>query len=56
MMGIPMDAIFQHVHNCNMKKVSGIGPRGNKIDAIKPEGWVKPNGGIAKLLGDSLDK
>jgi predicted HAD superfamily Cof-like phosphohydrolase len=55
-MGIPMDRIFEHVHNCNMKKVRGRTTRGNDVDAIKPAGWVPPNQGIAKLLEDALDR
>ena len=55
MMGLPFEKIFDHVHNCNMKKQRGIGPRGNVIDAIKPPGWQPPNQGIAKILEDSLD-
>jgi predicted HAD superfamily Cof-like phosphohydrolase len=55
MMGLPLDKIFTHVHNCNMKKVRGVGTRGNAIDAVKPEGWQPPNQGIAKLLEDHLD-
>ncbi len=56
MMGLPMDKIFDHVHNCNMKKMKGIGVRGNAIDAVKPPGWVAPEQGIAKLLEDALDE
>ena len=54
-MGIPLDKIFNHVHECNMKKRRGVTSRGNAIDAVKPEGWVAPNQGIAKLLEDHLD-
>lgn len=56
MMGLPMDKIFNHVHNCNMLKKKGITSRGNAIDAIKPEGWVAPQQGIAKILEDVLDE
>jgi predicted HAD superfamily Cof-like phosphohydrolase len=55
-MGIPMDKIFEHVHNCNMKKQRGQTTRGNDVDAIKPPGWIPPNQGIAKLLEDALDR
>jgi predicted HAD superfamily Cof-like phosphohydrolase len=55
MMGIPFDKIFQHVHNCNMKKRKGVTSRGNAIDAVKPEGWQPPNQGIAKIIEDHLD-
>lgn len=54
MMGIPFDKIFDHVHNCNMRKVRGMTSRGNAIDAVKPPGWVPPNQGIAKILEDHL--
>jgi predicted HAD superfamily Cof-like phosphohydrolase len=54
MMGLPFDKIFDHVHTCNLQKQRGVGPRGNAIDAIKPEGWVPPEQGIAKLLEDYL--
>lgn len=56
MMGLPFEKIFDHVHNCNMKKRRGVGSRGNAIDAIKPDGWQPPNQGIAKLLEDCLDE
>lgn len=55
MMGLPLDKIFDHVHNCNMRKVRGVGSRGNAIDAVKPPGWAPPNQGIAKLIEDHLD-
>jgi predicted HAD superfamily Cof-like phosphohydrolase len=56
MMGIPFDKIFNHVHNCNMKKIRGTTSRGNAVDAQKPPGWVSPNQGIAKILEDDLDE
>lgn len=55
-MGLPLEKIFDHVHNCNMKKQRGRTTRGNDVDAIKPDGWVSPNQGIAKLLEDALDR
>ena len=54
MMKLPIEAIFDHVHDCNMKKLLGTTKRGNKVDAVKPDGWVGPEQGIAKLIGDAI--
>lgn len=42
MMGLPWEDMWQEVHRANMEKVRGIGPRGNKVDCVKPEGWTPP--------------
>lgn len=54
-MGLPMNGIWQAVHSANMKKQRGITKRGNKIDAIKPEGWVGPEQAIAALILRRID-
>lgn len=33
---------FEHVHECNMKKVRKSTPR-SEWDVVKPEGWEAPN-------------
>jgi hypothetical protein len=50
-MGLPMDALFNIVHEANMKKVRGMTKRGNPNDASKPEGWKDPKESIKELLG-----
>ena len=54
-MGIPFQAIWDVVHSANMKKVRGITKRGNKHDAVKPEGWVGPEQAIAALILRKID-
>ena len=49
-MGLPFQAIWDHVHRANMRKVRGETKRGNNIDAKKPEGWVSPEAGIATII------
>ena len=49
-MGLPFQAIWDHVHRANMRKVRGETKRGNSIDARKPEGWVSPEAGIAAII------
>ena len=49
-MGLPFQAIWDHVHRANMRKVRGEAKRGNSIDARKPEGWVSPEAGIAAII------
>jgi predicted HAD superfamily Cof-like phosphohydrolase len=55
MMGLPFQEIWDHVHRANMQKERGITKRGNAVDAIKPEGWVAPEAGIAALLLRRID-
>jgi len=49
-MGLPFDEIWQAVQSANMHKVRGMTKRGNKIDAVKPEGWVGPEAAIARAI------
>jgi predicted HAD superfamily Cof-like phosphohydrolase len=55
MMGLPFQEIWDHVHRANMQKVKGVTKRGNDIDAVKPEGWIAPEAGIAALLLRRID-
>jgi len=50
LMGLPFDAIWAAVQHANMSKVRGMTTRGNAVDAAKPEGWVGPEGAIAKVI------
>lgn len=49
-MGLPFDEIWAAVHSANMRKVSGPTKRGNKVDAMKPVGWVGPEAEIARAI------
>ena len=49
-MGLPFQAIWDHVHRANMRKVRGETKRGYDLDAQKPEGWVSPEAGIAAII------
>lgn len=49
-MGLPFDEIWAAVHAANMRKVAGPTKRGNKVDAMKPEGWVGPETAIAQAI------
>jgi len=49
-MGINLPRILDIVHEANMDKVPGTTSRGYMQDAIKPEGWVGPEGMIALEL------
>lgn len=42
LMNLPWDELWSDVHRANMAKVRGVGPRGNLVDCIKPEGWIGP--------------
>lgn len=42
-MGLPFEEGFNRVHEANMQKLRGVGPRGYANDVIKPEGWVAPD-------------
>lgn len=53
--GIPMNQIWQAVHDANMKKIRGITKRGNAVDAVKPEGWAGPEQTIAALILRRID-
>lgn len=50
-MGLPFDDIWHAVQSANMQKVRGMTKRGNKVDAVKPEGWVGPEAAIARAIG-----
>ena len=50
-MGIPWRQLWNEVQRANMDKVRGIGPRGVKVDCIKPDGWQPPN--IEKILKEA---
>ena len=49
-MGLPFQAIWDHVHRANMRKVRGETKRGNSVDARKPEDWISPEAGIATII------
>lgn len=49
-MGLPFNEIWQAVHSANMRKVAGPTKRGNKVDAMKPVGWVGPEAEIARAI------
>lgn len=42
MLGLPWAELWDDVHGANMDKVPGVGPRGQKVDVIKPVGWIPP--------------
>ena len=54
-MGIPLAAVWDLVQAANMKKIKGMTKRGIANDAVKPDGWVGPEAGIAALLARKLD-
>jgi len=54
-MGLPFNDIWYAVHHANMQKVRGTTKRGNKVDAMKPEGWVGPEATIARAIDRKLD-
>ena len=54
-MGLPFDEIWNAVQGANMRKVSGQTKRGNKVDAMKPEGWVGPEAEIARAIQHKVD-
>ena len=49
-MDIPVQECWNAVQQANMKKVRGTTKRGNKVDAMKPEGWRGPEGLIAAAI------
>lgn len=49
-LGLPFAQIWEAVQAANMRKVAGPTKRGNKIDAMKPEGWVGPEAAIARAI------
>jgi predicted HAD superfamily Cof-like phosphohydrolase len=54
-MGLPFEEIWQAVQSANMQKVRGIGKRGNKVDAVKPAGWVGPEAAIARAINRRVE-
>ena len=54
-MGLPFQAIWDHVHRANMRKVRGETKRGNSIDARKPSGWIGPEAGIATIILEKIN-
>jgi len=55
MMGLPFEKIWTAVQKANMAKKPGVTSRGNKVDAVKPPGWVGPEAEIAKAIEESID-
>ena len=53
--GIPLSAVWDAVHRCNMKRVKQRTER-HERDAVKPEGWVGPETEIARILGIALEE
>lgn len=54
-MGLPFDEIWASVQAANMRKVAGPTKRGNKVDAMKPAGWVGPETEIARAISRSIE-
>lgn len=54
-MGLPFEEIWAAVQSANMHKVAGPTKRGNKVDAMKPEGWVGPEAAIARAIQRKAD-
>lgn len=54
-MGLPFDDIWRAVQTANMQKVRGPTKRGNKVDAMKPAGWVSPEPAIARAIQRQAD-
>lgn len=48
MMGLPWPQLWDDVQRANMAKMRGVTHRGNKVDVMKPPGWVPPDG--ARIL------
>lgn len=55
-MGVPAQECWNVVQKANMAKVRGTTSRGNAIDARKPEGWVPPEGELARILEKAFDR
>ena len=53
-MGLPLEQVFNVVHDANMQKTPGSTNRGVKQDAQKPEGWQPPEEKINKILNKYL--
>lgn len=51
--GVQIDAAFEAVHQCNMKKKLGIVEKRNNPlgDAVKPQDWSGPEEALAEILG-----
>jgi predicted HAD superfamily Cof-like phosphohydrolase len=50
-LGLPWKELWDDVQRANMTKERGVGKRGNKVDCIKPAGWVGPK--TLKLLEEA---
>lgn len=56
MMGLPWEEAWSEVQRANLEKVPGVTHRGNKVDAVKPEGWRPPDhDSILALYGYAAD-
>ena len=55
-MGLPFEEIWNAVQAANMRKERGMTSRGNKVDAIKPPGWVGPESEIARAISAKLEQ
>lgn len=55
-MGIPSQECWNAVQKANMAKVRGQTSRGNAIDAVKPEGWIPPEGDIARAIEKAYNR
>jgi predicted HAD superfamily Cof-like phosphohydrolase len=53
--GIPLSAVWDAVHRCNMRRVAQRTER-HMVDAVKPPGWVGPEAQIARILGIALEQ
>jgi len=49
-MGMPLEDIFDIVHEANMQKQPGETNRGVQTDALKPAGWIPPEKEIEQVL------
>lgn len=54
-MGLPFPEIWNAVQAANMRKERGMTSRNNKVDAIKPPGWIGPETEIARAIGHKLE-
>ena len=55
-MNVPVQECWDAVHKANMAKVRGITKRGNACDAVKPPGWIGPEGEIALAIGKQIER
>jgi predicted HAD superfamily Cof-like phosphohydrolase len=42
MLGLPWRELWDDVQRANLAKTRGVGPRGHKVDCVKPPGWIGP--------------